>query len=254
MRKGSIAIIALLIVAFSAQTSFAWDNSLYVPQLGYDSLLMVDKFYEVSPFKSPLPSEKFMKIARQLFEEPEDCIVESIDGEDITEKFVLENSKRFAEGNYLFVWRNAQREVHTISISKDLRREVKQHAVDVSKFPVRGANMTVNAEGTKYFLEKNPVFGAGSRLCEFTIVVKGTIVENTCTGKILAAANSGISVSSTAHLGKEWRVCVLFSGTEPVKTNYSVLFIGGVRYYVSNGLFDAYESEIHNMQFKFYSI
>ncbi len=253
MRKGSIAIIALLIVAFSAQTSFAWDNSLYVPQLGYDSLLMVDNFYEVSPFKSPLPSEKFMKIARQLFEEPEDCIVESIDGEDITEKFVLENSKRFAEGNYLFVWRNAQREVHTISISKDLRREVKQHAVVVSKFPVRGANITVNAEGTKYFLEKNPVFGTGSKLCEFTIVVKGIIIENTSTGKILAAANSGTRADYT-YLGKGWRVCVSFYGTEPIKTNYSVLFIGGVRYYVSNGLFDAYESEIHNMQFKFYSI
>ncbi len=253
MRKGSIAIIALLIVAFSAQTSVAWDNSLYVPQLGYDSLLMVDKFYEVSPFKSPLPSEKFMKMARQLFEGPEDCIVESIDGEDITEKFVLENSKRFAEGNYLFVWRNAQREVHTISISKDLRREVKQHAVAASKFPVRGANITVNAEGTKYFLEKNPVLGAGSKLCEFTIVVKGKIIENTSTGKILAAANSGTRADYT-YLGKGWSVFVSFYGTEPIKTNYSVLFIGGVRYYVSNGLFDAYESEIHNMQFKFYSI
>ena len=254
MRKVTLALMVLLIVAFSAPAGFAWDNSLYVPQMGYDSFLMVDKFCAVNPFNSPFPSEKFMEIAKRLFEEPEDCIVENADGEDITEKFISENSKAFAEGNYLLVWRNAQREVHSISIAKDLRREVKHNAVAVSKFSVRGANMTINVEGTKYFLEKNPVLGAGSRLCEFTIVVKGTIVENTSTGKILAAANSGISVSSTAHLGKGWRVCVLFSGTEPVKTNYSVLFIGGVRYYVSTGLFDAYESEIHNMQFRFYSI
>lgn len=254
MRKVTIALMVLLIVAFSASASFAWDNSLYVPQMGYDSFSMVDKFCSVNPFKSPFPSEKFMEIAKRLFEEPEDCIVENADGEDITEKFISENSKAFAEGNYLLVWRNAQDEVRSISIAKDLRREVKQHAVAASKFPVRGANITVNAEGTKYFLEKNPVLGAGSRLCEFIIVVKGTIVENTSTGKILAAANSGISVSSTAHLGKGWRVCVLFSGTEPIKANYSVLFIGGVRYYVSTGLFDAYESEIHNMQFRFYSI
>lgn len=113
--------------------------------------------------------------------------------------------------------------------------------------------MTVNAEGTKYFLEKNPVFGTGSKLCEFTIVVKGTIVENTSTGKILAVANS-VTRADYTYLGKGWSVFVSFYGTEPIKTNYSVLFIGGVRYYVSNRLFDAYESEIHSMQFKFYSI